>query len=93
MGKMCPSQKTSKLGGPSVPERASAGHSNPLTAVCWAKSPKYGSISKQHTFLFPERPWRWMGNGSLLSLLQRVSVSSAVFGRELYPLPRERDVG
>lgn len=93
MGRMCPSWRTLKLGGPSVPENASAGPSKPLTTVCWAEGPKYGSIPRQHIFLFPERPWRWMGNGSLLSLLQRVSVSSAVFGRGLYPLPRERGVG
>lgn len=87
MVKMGPSWKTLtlRLGGLSVPESASIGHSNPLTTHCLAEGPKYGSVSRQHIFLFPERPWRWVGNGSLL---RRVSISS-VFGRRFYRLPRE----
>lgn len=34
-----------------------------------------------------------MSNSSLLSLIQRVSVSFAVFDRGLYPLPSERGMG
>lgn len=65
----------------------------PCNCTLPGRGPKYGPVSGQHTVLFPESPCRWMPNGSVLLLLQKVRVSSTVFGRGPYLFPRERGTG
>ena len=81
-----------KLRSISVPENASAGHSNPVTALYQAGVLNM-ALSLDNTVLFPDSHCRWMCNASLLPLLQKVRVSSAVFGRGPYLFPRERGTG
>ena len=60
-----------------VLEFASAGHSNPVTALYQAGVLNM-ALSLDNTVLFPDSHCRWMCNASLLPLLQKVRVFSCL---------------